>query len=427
MVRAAAASGLVDRLALHRAAAAVASQRPSSADEFDRRLAERLVESGAINAWQADQLRRGRTKFSLGPYRILDSIARGGMGHVFKCEHELLGRVEAIKVLPGRKSTPESVESFRNEIRAQAALDHPNLVRVSYADRDGPVYFLVTEYVPGIDLRRLVRRNGPLDPDVAAWVVAQSAEAIDHAHRRGFVHRDVKPGNVLLTPSGNVKLTDLGLAWSLQAAWSANGAGLRGAAYSGKVAGTSDYLAPEAIRTPSRVRPESDLYSLGCTLYYAVTGKVPYPGGAHVDKLRRRLREEPRDVLELAPRLSPEMAAVVRELMASRPEDRPTSAREVVERLMTDDAPAARLRLAGLVTDAVARRGAADDSSHTWTSGEAHDLPETVGLPLHDIDPNDPGAATRETTDSPPRWTTPRVVTALALLATVAMLLASIW
>ena len=170
-----AASGLLDGLELHRAASRVASQLSTSAEDYDRRLAEGLVESGVLNRWQVGQLQRGRTKFNLGAYRILDSIARGGMGHVFKGEHELLGRVEAIKVLPRAKTSPEAIASFRHEIRAQASLDHPNLVRVTYADRDGETYYLVTEYVPGIDLRRLIRREGPLDERVAAWVLSPAA------------------------------------------------------------------------------------------------------------------------------------------------------------------------------------------------------------------------------------------------------------
>lgn len=380
-----AASGLVDGLALHRAVSHVVAQLPTSVEDHDRRLGERLVETGVLNAWQVDQLRRGRTKFTLGPYEIVDSIARGGMGHVFKARHELLGRIEAVKVLPRSKSTPDAIASFRHEIRSQAALDHPNLVRVSYADREGEIYYLVTEYVPGIDLRRLIRRSGPLPESVAAWVVSQAATAIDHAHRRGLVHRDVKPGNLLLTPTGGVKVTDLGLAWSL------DGLAANGDVYAeGKIAGTSDYLAPESIRYPDVVRPESDLYGLGCTLYYAVTGKVPFPGGTHADKLRRRLREEPKEPQLLNPALSATIVSIIRRAMARSPEHRPESAGAMAQELLTLTEPADRERLAVIVTETIARRHAADESAVRWSSGEAEDLPETVGLPLHEIAP--PGA-----------------------------------
>ncbi|QDV74572.1 serine/threonine-protein kinase [Botrimarina mediterranea] len=376
-----AASGLVEGLALHRAVSHVVSQLPTSVEDHDRRLGERLIETGVLNSWQVDQLRRGRTKFTLGPYQIVDSLARGGMGHVFKARHELLGRIEAVKVLPRTRSTPEAVASFLHEIRSQASLDHPNLVRVSYADREGDVYYLVTEFIPGIDLRRLIRKRGPVDEKIAAWIVSQAATAIDHAHRRGLVHRDVKPGNVLLTPTGGVKVTDLGLAWSL------DGLAAAGEVYAeGKIAGTSDYLAPESIRYPDIVRPESDLYGLGCTLYYAVTGKVPFPGGTHADKLRRRLREEPKEPQSLNPSLSPAIVSIILRAMARQPEQRPESAAAMASELLELVDSGARERLAVVVTETIARRQA-DESAARWSSGEAEDLPETVGLPLHEIAP----------------------------------------
>ena len=118
---------------------------------------------GALNAWQAKQLLDGRTKFTLGPYRIVDSLGQGGMGQVFKAEHAVLGRTVAIKVLPRDKSTPEAIANFTREIQALAKLDHPQLVRALDEGHDGNVYYLVTEYVPGTDLRKLVRRDGPLE------------------------------------------------------------------------------------------------------------------------------------------------------------------------------------------------------------------------------------------------------------------------
>jgi len=167
------------------------------------------------------------------------------MGHVFKAEHKLLGRIEAIKVLPKAKSTPEAVAAFQREIRAQAQLDHPNLVRVSYADYEGDTYFFVTEYVPGTDLRKLVRRNGPLPFPIAATIISAGAEGLHYAHRRGLVHRDVKPGNLLVTPDGRTKMTDLGLAWFLMEELES---GTQAVGKAGALVGTADYLAPETIR-----------------------------------------------------------------------------------------------------------------------------------------------------------------------------------
>jgi serine/threonine protein kinase len=296
-------------------------------DLSDDVLSEQLIKLGYLNAWQAEQLRHGRTKFTLGPYRILDAIGHGGMGYVFKGEHVLLGRIEAIKVLPKTQMDPRSIEAFCREIRAQAQLDHPNLVRLSYADKDGETYFLVTEFIPGSDLRRLVRHHGPLTEQQAALVVSQAAEALAYAHDRGLVHRDVKPGNLLVTPEGFTKLTDLGLAsFSSDAAPAAAG-GPR------HIVGTPDFIAPEAITNPGDVRRSCDLYSLGCTLYYAVTGKVPYPGGATRDKLRRHLDEAPLTPIRFAPTLDPALADLIAEMMHKRPDERIGSAAEVVERL----------------------------------------------------------------------------------------------
>jgi serine/threonine protein kinase len=296
-------------------------------DLSDDVLSEQLIKLGYLNPWQAEQLRHGRTKFTLGPYRILDAIGHGGMGYVFKGEHFLLGRIEAIKVLPKSQMDPRSIEAFRREIRAQAQLDHPNLVRLSFADKEGETYFLVTEFIPGSDLRRLVRHHGPLTEQQATLVISQAADALAYAHEQGLVHRDVKPGNLLVTPEGLTKLTDLGLAsFSSDAAPAAAG-GPR------HIVGTPDFIAPEAIANPGEVRRSSDIYSLGCTLYYAVTGKVPYPGGATRDKLRRHLDEAPLTPLRFTPNLDPALAELIAQMMHKRPEERIGSAAEVVERL----------------------------------------------------------------------------------------------
>jgi serine/threonine protein kinase len=312
----------------------------------DEILGQRLVDSGYLNRWQVEQLKEGRTKFTLGPYRIVNAIGQGGMGHVFKAEHKLLGRIEAIKVLPKTKSTPEAVAAFQREIRAQAQLDHPNLVRISYADFEGDTYFFVTEYVPGTDLRKLVRRNGPLPYPIAATIASQAAEGLHYAHRRGLVHRDVKPGNLLVTPEGRTKITDLGLAWFLMEEIEATKPTGKG----NTLVGTADYLAPETIRQPDKIMPVSDVYSLGCTLYYAVTGKVPFPGGNTADKIRRHLDETPLNPLHFNPDLPTGFCDAIAMMMDKDPDKRTPTAAAVVEllrpwrdehatRLLAEDSP----------------------------------------------------------------------------------------
>jgi serine/threonine protein kinase len=332
LCNAALASGLLSQQQVDDAVAGLAARNAGSAVAAepitDEVLGQRLVDLGYLNRWQVEQLKEGRTKFNLGPYRIVNAIGQGGMGHVFKAEHKLLGRIEAIKVLPKAKSTPEAVAAFQREIRAQAQLDHPNLVRVSYADYEGDTYFFVTEYVPGTDLRKLVRRNGPLPFPIAATIISQAAEGLHYAHRRGLVHRDVKPGNLLVTPDGRTKMTDLGLAWFLMEELVGGGAGK-----ANSLVGTADYLAPESIRQPDKIMPVSDVYSLGCTLYYAVTGKVPFPGGNTADKIRRHLDEIPLNPLHFNPDLPPGFCDAIAAMMDKNPDNRTPTAAAVVELL----------------------------------------------------------------------------------------------
>ncbi len=325
--RAALSSGLVSETQLQAALAAageLSAEGPVAIEDVpDRDLEAALLNQGALNKWQVEQLREGRTKFTLGPYRIIDSLGRGGMGHVFKCEHIMLGRVEAVKVLPKEKGTPEAIEAFQKEIRAQAQLDHENLVRVSFAGQDGETHFFVTEFVDGTDLRRLVREHGRLTMHQAATIISQAAAGLAHAHQRNLVHRDVKPGNILVTEGGRTKVTDLGLSVLLDE----TGVG------TAKIAGTVDYLAPELVRDPSLTAPASDIYSLGCTLYYCVTGKVPYPGGTTSEKLRRHVSQPPITPRRFNPELSDMFLEVLAAMMDKNPATRLASAAEVVDRL----------------------------------------------------------------------------------------------
>ena len=316
---------------------AVSSLRWSSSDEPDdapaagdvseaEQLAARLVEMGYLNPWQAKQLLEGQTRFHLGPYLIVDSLGSGGMGQVFRAKHKDSGAEAAVKVLPIDKSTPEAVSSFGREIMAQSSLDHKNLVKALDAGYDGRVYYLVSEYVAGSDLRKLVRQAGPLDEHTAASIISQVARGLDHAHHRGLIHRDVKPGNVLVTPEGIAKLSDLGLAGPL-------GDDADSDPRHGQVVGTPDYLSPDHIKEPWAPSPAWDIYSLGCTLYYAVTSKVPFPGGSTGDKARAHCQMRPLDPRRLNPSLSANFVDVLADMMAKDPANRIKSAKEVVERL----------------------------------------------------------------------------------------------
>lgn len=298
---------------------------PPDAAISDNLLAEILVEQKTLTTYQAQQMLIGRTKFNVGPYWITDFIGEGGMGQVFKAEHQVMGRVCAVKVLPGARATDLSRESFAREIRMQATLDYPYLVRAFDAGRDGKVHYLVTEYVPGMDLRRLVKSRGPLPVQQAAKIVMHAALGLDYAHRKGLVHRDVKPGNILVTPEGDAKVSDIGLAGFAH--------DLMNDPRAGKIVGTTDYLSPEQIRTPLEIKPSSDIYSLGCTLYYAVCGKVPFPGGDTASKLRRHIDETPWHPRKFAPDITEEFVDIIADMMEKDPRKRIASAAEVAARL----------------------------------------------------------------------------------------------
>ena len=252
-------SGLLTEKQLDEARASVRWSRGDVADAnappSDLQLADRLVEMKLLNPWQAKQLLDGRTKFNLGPYWIVDSIGKGGMGQVFKAQLEKEGRPVAIKVLPRNKCTPEAIANFTREIRALASLNHPKLVSAVDSGHDGNVHYLVTEYVNGVDLRKLVRRGGPLSMTAAANIIYQVADGLEHAHAKGIIHRDVKPGNVLVTPDGEAKLSDLGLAGPLEA-------NAENDPRYGKIVGTADYLSPDQVKNPWNPMPAWDIYAL---------------------------------------------------------------------------------------------------------------------------------------------------------------------
>jgi serine/threonine protein kinase len=355
------ASGLVTADDLDAAEAAARGRVDGDADAA---IADVLVEQGRLTPFQAREILAGRTRFRLGQYTVLDEIGKGGMGQVFKAEHALMGRLVAVKVLPRSKATPESEAAFRREMRILGRLDHENLVRAFDAGYDAMVYYLVTELVPGIDLRRHVRRCGTLEERHAASVIIQAARGLAFAHEQRLVHRDVKPGNILVMEDGRVKLLDLGLAGSTLE---------EEALRLGRVVGTMDYIAPEQIRAADDVGPAADIYSLGCTLYYALTGQVPFPGGDRREKMQRHLGEPPVPVRQLAPGVSPAFARIVDAMMAKSVADRIGSAAEVIERLAPWTPPRP--------LPVPCRRAAAgqDGGDETSTPSRADDAPAAGG------------------------------------------------
>lgn len=307
-----------------------------------RLIARALVELGLLTKFQAEMLLAGRTNgFVLGQYRILEQLGQGGMGRVFKAVHQTMNRIVALKVLgPQILESDRGQQMFRREMQAAARLAHPNIVTAYDANRVGGRYYLVMEFVDGPNLEQLIRDNGPLPIGLACDFIRQAALGLQHAHELGMVHRDIKPANLLVHRPGStvdkrflVKISDFGLA---RLSDSETGGPTQVSSIETRpnvVMGTPDYLSPEQARDLHAADSRSDVYSLGCSLYYVLTGDVPFPGGTAMEKLVRHSTEEPVPVEEIRSDLPAILAAIVRRMMAKDRTARFQSAAEVAQAL----------------------------------------------------------------------------------------------
>ncbi len=294
-----------------------------------------LVRDAQLTFFQAKQIKLGRYKrFTIGAkYRLLELIGVGGMGAVYLCEHTLMKRLVALKVLPVEKLDDHSnLERFYREARAVAALDHPNIVRAYDIDQYEKLHFLVMEYVDGASLQEVIARYSQekklFDPFRAAHYIAQAAVGMQHAHELGMVHRDIKPGNLLLDRTGVIKVLDMGLARFFNKQQDSVTE-----KYDDKcVLGTADYLAPEQA-VSNIVDVCADIYSLGGTLYFMLTGQTPFPDGTIAAKLAAHQTREPRPVETFRSDVPPGMLDVLRKMMAKNPANRYQEPMEVAEAL----------------------------------------------------------------------------------------------
>ncbi len=300
-----------------------------------RSLVRLLVERNWLTPYQADKLLEGRGEdLLLGDYRVLELLGEGGMGQVFKARHAGSAHLVALKTIPrDRVSDPVARARFDREVRAVAGLLHPNIVTAFEAHQSGLTHFLVMEYVDGIDLARLVQQSGPLSVPSACEYVRQAAAGLQHAHERGLVHRDIKPGNLMVArpdPDGPpvVKILDFGLA--RLASESPHAVRLT---QLGTVVGTVDYIAPEQARNARRADIRADIYSLGCSLFYLLTGHPPFAGEDTVQKISARALGEPPSVRESRPEVSPSLERVLLKMMARSPGERYQTPDEVAEAL----------------------------------------------------------------------------------------------
>lgn len=365
-----------------------------------RELADALILAGDLTRYQAEKLLQGRSHgLVLGPYHVLAPLGRGGMGTVYlaritRAEEGRGARGEgqeedtravstpaaaadsplaprstpqssslvALKILPPKKAREEekSLLRFRREMEISQLVDHPNITRVLDTGLLAKIHYIAMEFVPGHTLRQVVGQTGPLTVAVAARVFADVAAGLAHAHGRGVIHRDIKPANIMVTPDGRAKILDLGLALVEGEARGAldplaESEDITVIGGRGYILGTMDYIAPEQAVDARDVSPRSDLYAVGCSLYHALTGTPPFPGGKSKQKMQWHQLEEPPPIESLNPAVPPEFIRLVMWLMAKRPADRPADA-ETVRRLLLpwiDGTPVAIEGVTG-VTEAAA-------------------------------------------------------------------------
>jgi serine/threonine protein kinase len=268
----------------------------------------------------------------LGQYEILAKLGRGGMGTVYKARHLRLKRIFAVKVISQRRlPDPQAVARFRREMEAVGGLNHPNIVQATDAGEAAGQHFLVMEFVEGRNLSQLVRSDGPLPVADACEIGRQAALGLEHAHQHGMVHRDVKPSNLMLTRDGTVKVLDLGLARLLDRP--GDDAEATG---SQQILGSPDFMAPEQAQDSRQVDARTDIYSLGCTLYFLLRGQPPFADPQHDTRLKKvmaHVREQPTPIQSLRPDLPAPLIGLFARLLAKDPNDRPRSAAEVADML----------------------------------------------------------------------------------------------
>ena len=263
-------------------------------------------------------------------FELVQYVGGGGMGRVFRGVDTRLQRAVALKILsPDQAADEETLLRFRNEAQSAARLDHDNIARVYHVGEDRGLHYIVFEFIEGVNIRDLVEGKGPLPLAEAVSYTLQVAEALAHADARNVVHRDVKPSNLLITPEGQVKLIDMGLARLRRLDRSA--ADLTA---SGVTLGTFDYIAPEQARDPRNADVRSDIYSLGCTFFYMLSGRPPFPEGTVLQKLLQHQGDQPPDARRFRPDLPDEAARVLRKMLAKDPRHRYRDSAELVEELM---------------------------------------------------------------------------------------------
>lgn len=315
-------SSVVDTKRLDATLKQLTSAGPLSADSSQ--VTAQLVQNAVLTRFQAEQFLQGKWKrFTIGNYKVLERLGSGGMGNVFLCEHKVMRRRVAIKVLATViADDPAGLKRFQREARAAAGLDHPNIVRAHDIGQEEKLHYLVMDYVDGTCLQDILKKHGPMDVTRAAHYIRQAACGLHHAHEAGLIHRDIKPANLILDRSGNVKILDMGIALFSE---SDEEVLTRGPL------GTADYLAPEQARDSHNVDFRADIYSLGATFYTMLSGKLPFADAKTVaQKLIALQTKEPTSIRTLRPEVPEGLAAIVEMMMAKNPTRRYQSLSNVI-------------------------------------------------------------------------------------------------
>jgi len=295
-------------------------------------LARALVRAGRLTHYQSAAIYQKKSRgLLIGDYLILDKLGQGGMGVVFKARHRESGRLGALKILPPSIARDRTaVIRFKREIEAAGRLKHPNLVAALDAAEDRGVHFLVMDYIAGCDLDRLVRGRGPMSPFEAIDSVIQAARGLEAAHAAGIVHRDIKPGNLMLYSAGSIRVLDLGLARFVEAANPFARDSNTRLTDSGICMGTVDYMAPEQAEDSRQADHRADIYSLGCTLFYLLTGRDPFDGPTALKRLMAHQQQPAPKLRAARPDAPIRLESVFQKMMAKEPADRPASMGELI-------------------------------------------------------------------------------------------------
>lgn len=305
------------------AAARICLLDPAKKADYDQRLKSKLQarQAAAQNAATGG----ASVGASLGEYELLERIGQGAIGEVFKAVHRRLRRIVALKVVNSATASDEALKRFEREVKIAGLLSHPNIVAALDADEAAGCQYLVMEYVPGQDLAALLQQNGPLSVEHVLDVVMQAARGLAHAHAQGVVHRNIRPGNLLLGLDGVVKILDMGLA-----RYDDEGGQLTQA---GQAMGTVDYMSPEQASDARQADGRSDIYSLGYTMYRLLTGQVPYAAKNAVMKAIAHAQSPIPSLRAPRPDVSDAVEAVYQRMVAKQPGDRFQSMMEVIAAL----------------------------------------------------------------------------------------------